>query len=458
MANFQALLRQHWPLLLIGSAALLTHFIFYDYPLTVVLDEIYYGRFAIDYLKHEYFFDLHPPLGKLLLYLIASLAQLDPAFTFPGNMVPFPNDSYLVLRLLPRLAGSALPLVIYALARELGLSRMSAGCIGLLLVFENGLLVLSRFILLDAFILLFGFSALTCYLCYRRTQRWAWLCGAIILAGCALATKWTGLSFLGMIITLELFSAIRARSIKALRTLPLLLLLPVLIYYASFAAHFALAYRSGENDWTMSPAFQAQLSGNALANSATPTPALSFWEKFNELNYRMFDTARTMTATHPYSSKWYSWPLMWRGLGFWADYRGGEKAHIMLLGNPLLWWCASYAMLFLLLNFPPQLLRCLLQQQSIRFSEGFVLLGWIANLLPFVLVSRVVFLYHYMPSLIFAILALGYLVDGLPFKRYFAAVLVLLAAASFVYFAPLSYGLHLPAAEFEARFWLDSWR
>jgi dolichyl-phosphate-mannose--protein O-mannosyl transferase len=36
--------------------------------------------------------------------------------------------------------------------------------------------------------------------------------------------------------------------------------------------------------------------------------------------------------------------------------------------------------------------------------------------------------------------------------------LAILATIGFVYFAPLSYGLLLPATEFDQRFWLESWR
>ena len=39
--------------------------------LQVVFDEYHFGKFVNGYITGEYFFDIHPPLGKLLLCLVA---------------------------------------------------------------------------------------------------------------------------------------------------------------------------------------------------------------------------------------------------------------------------------------------------------------------------------------------------------------------------------------------------
>lgn len=441
--------------LLIVSASI--HFIYYSHPLTVVLDEVYYGRFTMNYLKNEYFFDLHPPLAKLLLYGVAVIANLNPSFGFKENMLALPNDSYLVLRLLPRLAGTLLPLVIYGIARELGISRVTALWTAAIIMLDNAFLVLSRFILLDLFILGFGFSGLWCYLRYRRTGSWLSLAAAGLLTGAALASKWTGLSFVGIIGLLELVRICASRDLKqSVRLLPIIVI-PILLYYMAFAAHFALAYRSGQDDWVMTPRFQATLIGNPAAEAAQAS-TVGFFAKFNELNARMLETASTMSGEHTYNSKWFTWPLMLRGMDFWANYTATEKAHIYLLGNPLVWWTSSYAIALLLINFPPKLLHAWQQRQPLNYAETFIILGWTANMLPFILVSRGVFMYHYMPALSFAILGLGLVMERLPGSRWLMLGLLLLAILGFAYFAPLSYGLALPAAELDQRFWLESWR
>jgi dolichyl-phosphate-mannose-protein mannosyltransferase len=50
-------------LLVIGS---IVRFQLQD-PAEVVFDEVHFGKFSSFYVKQEFFFDVHPPLGKLLL-------------------------------------------------------------------------------------------------------------------------------------------------------------------------------------------------------------------------------------------------------------------------------------------------------------------------------------------------------------------------------------------------------
>lgn len=149
-----------WAALLLVSAAL--HFAFFERPLTVVFDEVYFPRYALAYLRNEYHLDLHPPLGKLILFVTAWVAGLDPGFSFAANHLPLPDPSYVALRVPPRSAGTLLPLVLVGIALELGVSRFAAFVVGFAAALDNALLVMSRFALLDAFLLLFGFGALWC--------------------------------------------------------------------------------------------------------------------------------------------------------------------------------------------------------------------------------------------------------------------------------------------------------
>ena len=84
--------------------------------------------------------------------------------------------------------------------------------------------------------------------------------------------------------------------------------------------------------------------------------------------------------------------------------------------------------------------------------------GYFLNLLPFIGVKRVMFLYHYLTALIFAIMMLCYLVDKSKNSRKIFAGTVIAAIAAFIFFAPLSYGLPLSQKTYEARVWFASWR
>src|SRR3989344_4292180 len=93
--------------LLVASIAV--HFAFFGQPDQVVFDEVHFGKFASAYYTHQYYFDIHPPLGKLLIAGFGKLFDFRPEYTFANIGQPFPDNSYLALRFLPVLAGTLLP-------------------------------------------------------------------------------------------------------------------------------------------------------------------------------------------------------------------------------------------------------------------------------------------------------------------------------------------------------------
>mgnify|MGYP001580134252 CR=1 FL=1 len=76
-------------------------------------------------------------------------------------------------------------------------------------------------------------------------------------------------------------------------------------------------------------------------------------------------------------------------------------------------------------------------------------------------IQRVMFIYHYMIALTFAVLILVYAIEKTYDERrakIILAGLVLISIASFVYFAPLTYGLKLSPKEYERRVLLPGWK
>lgn len=433
--------------LVLGLIAMGTRFAGLEFPATVVFDEVHWGRYFSAYFTGHYYFDVHPPLGKLIYAGWAWLFGFKPLFPIESYGA-YPEGWALILRTLPALMGSLLPLIVYRLALDFGLRKTSAFLAGFLIAIDGALVDISRFVLLDPFLLTFGFGGLLAYQRWAKTHRFGWLLMAGVLSGLTLSIKWTGVTFLALIVLFEISNLWsqrkRAAWFPVARLFVSLLLLPAALYMLQFWVHFSLLTASGTGDAFMTPAFQSTLNGSLFVGD----PALEapdFWGKFLELNRMMYQANVTMTAGHPYSSPWYTWPLMIRPIYLWI---GGPLERIYLLGNPLIWWGSTVAVLTLLQT------TLVLQARKINPSVRWLILGWLMNLLPFMGIGRVMFIYHYLSALVFAILLLAQLVDHAPRSRSIAWVIALLATGLYGYFLPLTYGM--PSDR--AMFWLSSWR
>ena len=236
----------------------------------------------------------------------------------------------------------------------------------------------------------------------------------------------------------------------------LIVVLAGLIYFSTFAIHFALLPKSGPGNAFMSPEFQAGLIGNSYQGDSNTKP-LGLLSKFVQLNIEMYRANQNLTATHPYGSQWYTWPWLGRSIYYWnQNFGNGQEGRIYLLGNPIIWWSSSIAMLWLLLNLLSRWFLRAGNDPTTKLLAG----GYLFNLLPFIGITRVMFLYHYFSALIFALLALSYVLDGTSGKTKKATwvAILLLSVLAFFYFAPLSYGLERTTAQLDQLFWFSSWR
>ncbi|MEK7163649.1 MAG: phospholipid carrier-dependent glycosyltransferase, partial [Patescibacteria group bacterium] len=107
------------------GVSLVTHFAFFGRPNQTVFDEVHFGKFISGYYTHEYYFDIHPPLGKLMIAGFAKIFKFSAeggsasggSFAQIGEQ--FSDNKYMALRFLPSLAGTLLPVVIFLLALQL---------------------------------------------------------------------------------------------------------------------------------------------------------------------------------------------------------------------------------------------------------------------------------------------------------------------------------------------------
>ena len=182
-----------------------------------------------------------------------------------------------------------------------------------------------------------------------------------------------------------------------------------------------------------------------------------FFGKFWELQKVMWKTNAGLVESHAWDSRPGSWPILRRGINFW----GKDHRQIYLMGNPIVWYTSTLAVLIYVIFKGVAVLRW--QRNYHDYSNvvfkrfdyeiGTAVLGWAFHYFPFYLMERQLFLHHYFPALYFAVIAFCQVFDfatarvgGLGIKensiinKSLAVGLLALSAVVFGLFSPLAYG------------------
>ncbi|NXG30846.1 POMT2 transferase, partial [Dromaius novaehollandiae] len=256
-------------------------------------DETHFGKMGSYYINRTFFFDVHPPLGKMLIGLAGYLSGYDGTFPFqkPGDR--YEQHNYVgmrgvrLYRLFCAFLGSCLVPFAYLTVLELSKSLPAALLTAFILIFDTGCITLSQYILLDPILMFFLMGAVLsmvkCNTCADRpfsTSWWFWLSlTGVNLAG-AMGVKFVGLFvvlFVGLNTIYDLWDLLGNLSLSLvmfgkhlLARVFCLILLPLALYTTMFAVHFAVLNKSGPGDGFFSSAFQSQLIGNNLHNVSVP--------------------------------------------------------------------------------------------------------------------------------------------------------------------------------------------
>jgi dolichyl-phosphate-mannose--protein O-mannosyl transferase len=354
-------------------------------PRQVVFDEVHFGKFALAYvLTGERFFDLHPPHTKLLMAASLKLSGVKSVFDFAQIGKDYPEDFPVWgLRIVPALAGAAVPAAAWWMMTTLGLAGPVALLGGLFLALDNALWVHSRFGLLDSVQMLFGLLAvgsLAAALGARSFVRRSFFTGfAGLFLGFVLGAKFTGLALLVPLSVLALFPPPGSSSRMSTRLVlsGITVLIGTLVYVAGWWLHFKLLpHDPAGYDWYK--------------------PQGSLVTDILKLQKIMLAANNSLSSGHPDASSAWVWPLMARPVFYWV----GPDRVIYLLGNPVVWLGALAATLiswtFLLRHVWFESRARGVWKALMRPAALVPLSAWIASWTPLMLLQRPMFLYHWL--------------------------------------------------------------
>ncbi len=407
----------------------------FSYLNSSYFDEIYHPRTAYEHVRGVYPYEItHPPLGKLILSLGIRMFGMTPfGWRFMGTLF-----GVLMLPLL------------YLLIKSMFGKTCVAFCGTALFAFDFMHYVQTRLATIDTYgvfftllMYLFFWYWLSCgeQAPFRKTAPWLFAAG--ISFGLGVCCKWTCIYAGGGLFVLycvALFlrgrGSLRAGQGRAfggflIKTLALsaaaFLILPAVIYTLCYI-----------------PYASASSTGLSLSSLLD--------EMLRNQTY-MFSYHSGVTDPHPYSSAFYLWILDLRPILYYRDYWGDLKSAFSAFGNPVIWVGGLIALFCCVSRYLRQKVPAAL----------FLIIGYLAQFVPWMLVSRPTFAYHYFPSTVFLVLALCLVfsdwIDCAGKKgRRRTALFTGVCLGLFLLFYPSLSGIYMPGWYFDIFLrWLPSW-
>ncbi|MCL1963685.1 MAG: phospholipid carrier-dependent glycosyltransferase, partial [Firmicutes bacterium] len=426
-----------------------------SYLNSTYFDEIYHARTGYEHLHRLPTYETtHPPLGKVfIMWGIRLFGMTAFGWRFMGTLM-----------------GVLMVPAMYLMAKLLFKKTRYAFLGAFVMAFDLMHLTQTRIATIDSYAVLF---IILMYLCMFRYMQMSFLRDGWrtliplglsgLFMGLACASKWIGFYAsvgLAALLFWSLFQRLTdyrrameaggeaARRVKGfgryvIGTLAscvvFFVVIPAAIYYFSYIPYFA--YEGGLT-----------------------------WQRFWNAQIGMYSYHATpgLGADHPFQSPWYEWPLILKPIYYYngSPYVApGMISTIMSLGNPAVWWAGLAAILYVIWTWAGPRLR----GEAVRdHRPAMLVIAFAAQFLPWVLVPRSMYIYHYFGSLPFVMMAIVFAFEKLYKAKpdlaraaqiaYMAVIAVLFAG-----FYPVATGVQVPRAWADAVNWfgglyLPGWR
>lgn len=360
-----------------------------DYPKNYVFDEVYHAYTAKEYLKGNK--DAWSPWGKSPPGV--AFEWLHPPIAkeiMTGSMFILHSTDAWAYRLPGALFGILSIFLVYKLALLLFKKEKVALLSAFIFSLDGLLLVQSRTAMNDIYLVAFILISIIFFVKQRYFL-------AALFMGISMATKWSGIYIALLYFPVLLYQ-------HQFKKLLYFIFIPPIIYLLSYTHYFLMGYKFSD---------------------------------LVELHKQIWWYQTNLKATHTYSSPWWSWPLNLYPIWYFVDYQKNNMANIFASGNPVLFWTGSIMIVLTAWEA--------IKRKSVDLA--IIILGFSAFWLPWALSPRIMFLYHFSPSVPFLSLSLGYQLNKLMSDkkgRQLLVALLLLLLFSFLLVLPFLTGIHLP--------------
>lgn len=470
-----------------------------SYMNSTYFDEIYHARSAYEYVNGIDTYEwTHPPLGKLIMSL--------PVLIFGYS--PF------TVRLMGNIAGILLIPIMYVLCKKVFKNRKYALLGAILMMFDNMHFVHTRIALVDSFEVLFILLSvifMVNYLSLKKNDKFKEKRNNLLLSGffigCAIATKWNALyAGLGLAIVFfvhlarqydfnplkhikkafNLNNAIRfllgfvfiplsLRYLVSLYTSKSVSNTLLTIYLVLLAIYllYKLIRLIIKNKALIIKSLRSLIKDRYLFNlfiicviSFIIVPLIVYilsYILFPNVDYYdgtlggivdqtklMYDYHANLVATHPFSSKWFEWPIMYKPVWFYSgEVINNTRDTIVDIGNPAIWWFGIVSFVYLVISTIKKNKESLL-----------ILIFILASFVPYVFIGRVMFIYHYFITLPFVMMGIvafiKWLVEKYKSDKVYISYIILVVLMFFIFY-PVAAGMRVGEDYINSLKWLSSW-
>lgn len=434
----------------------------------------------VDSYEDEGSYVVHPPLGKWVISL---------------GMTALGADSPWGWRMSVAVLGSLSVLMITRIGRRLFRSTTAGAIAGLLLAIDGMHLVHSRTSLLDLILMFFALAAFGALLIDRDRFRqrlaietarlhvageagdpmgaaggWRpWRIAAGVLLGMACSVKWSGLYFLavfGIMTVLWDWWARRAAGERRWR-LAGFVRDAIPAFFAMVGSAFVTYLISWSGWFASSKGYYRDWAASQDGGGTGIGPLDALWSLWH-YHQQAYSFHIGLDTPHPYQANPLGWLLMIRPTNFYyRSYEYGEHgcevakcaSHILSVGNPLIWWLGTLAVLAVLVI-------AIVRRDGRCWAA---LAGIAAGYLPWLMyMDRTIFTFYAVVFEPWLVLCLAYVLAliigprGADHERrlaggLFAGSLLVLIVLVSAFFWPIWTGQVIDFEQWRWRMWLPTW-